>query len=182
MASLNGFDASQVPEQMEFTALPEGQYVVIATASEMKPTKNGQGQFLQFTFEVLDGPQKGRKVWARLNLVNGNQTAVDIAQRELGAICRAVGIIKPNDSAELHNRPLLITVAVEIDERKREGNVIKKYEAVNAGGVSPAGNAAPAGAAPWGAPQQAAQPAAAAAPAAAPWSAPAAAGAAPWAK
>jgi hypothetical protein len=144
---------------MEFTALPDGQYVVIATASEMKPTKNGQGQFLQFTFEVLDGPQKGRKVWARLNLVNQNQTAVDIAQRELGAICRAVGIIKPNDSAELHNRPLLITVAVEVDDRKREGNVIKKYEAVNAAGVAPVGNAAPAGAAPW-AGQQAAQPAA----------------------
>jgi hypothetical protein len=161
MASLNGFDASQVPEQQEFAALPEGQYVVIATASEMKPTKNGNGQFLQFTFEVLDGPQKGRKVWARLNLVNQNQTAVDIAQRELGAICRAVGIIKPNDSAELHNRPLLITVAVEVDDRKREGNVIKKYEAINAGGAATVNNAAPAGAAPWGgAAQQTAQPAA----------------------
>ena len=177
MASLNGFDASQVPEQMEFTALPEGQYVVIATASEMKPTKNGQGQFLQFTFEVLDGPRKGAKVWARLNLVNGNQTAVDIAQRELGAICRAVGIIKPNDSAELHNLPLLITVAVEVDDRKREGNVIKKYEAINAAGVAPVAGAAPAGAAPWGAAQQPAQQAPAAA---APWSAPA--GAAPWVK
>lgn len=185
MASLNGFDASQVPEQQEFSALPEGKYVVIATASEMKPTKNGQGQFLQFTFEVLDGPMKGRKVWARLNLVNQNQTAVDIAQRELGAICRAVGIIKPNDSAELHNRPLLVTVAVEIDERKREGNVIKKYEAINPGGAAPVGNAAPAGAAPWAAGQQAHAAAAAPAPAAqpaAPWNAPAAAGAAPWAK
>lgn len=182
MASLQGFDASQVPEQQEFSALPEGQYVVIATASEMKPTKNGQGQYLQMTFEVLDGPQKGRKVWARMNLVNSSQTAVDIANRELGAICRAVGIIKPNDSAELHNRPLLITAAVEIDERKREGNVIKKYEAVNAGGAAPVGNAAPAGAAPWGAaqqPAQAAQPAVA--PAAQPWAA-SAAGAAPWAK
>lgn len=185
MASLNGFDASQVPEQMEFTALPEGQYVVIATASEMKPTKNGQGQFLQFTFEVLDGPQKGRKVWARLNLVNGNQTAVDIAQRELGAICRAVGIIKPNDSAELHNRPLMVTVSVEKDDRNRESNVIKKYEAINvAGGMQPPAAAAQPAAAPWGAQQAAAaQPAAAAAPAggAAPWSAPAA-GASPWAK
>lgn len=184
MASLQGFDASQVPEQQEFAALPEGQYVVIATASEMKPTKNGQGQFLQFTFEVLDGPQKGRKLWARLNLMNPNQTAVDIAQRELGAICRAVGVIKPNDSAELHNRPLMVTVAVEVDDRKRESNVIKKYEAVNvAGGMQPPAAAQPA-AAPWGAQQSAAaQPAAAAAPAAggAPWSAPAA-GAAPWAK
>lgn len=170
MANLQGFDASKVPEQQEFSALPEGQYVVIATASEMKPTKSGNGQFLQFTFEVLDGPQKGRKLWARLNLVNPNQTAVDIAQRELGAICRAVGVIKPSDSAELHNKPMLITVAVEIDDRKRESNIIKKYEAVGPG----ASVAAPttSGAAPWGG-QQAAP--AAAAPAAAP-------GTPPWAK
>lgn len=170
MANLAGFDASQVPEQQEFSALPEGQYVVIATASEMKPTKSGNGQFLQFTFEVLDGPQKGRKLWARLNLVNPNQTAVDIAQRELGAICRAVGVIKPSDSAELHNKPMLITVAVEIDDRKRESNIIKKYEAVGPG----AAGAAPAasGGAPWGGAAQQAAPAAAPAAAAtgkAPW-------------
>jgi hypothetical protein len=155
MASLQGFDASQVPEQQSFDALPEGQYVVLATASEMKPTKSGAGAYLQFTFEVLDGPCKGRKVWARLNLQNPNQTAVDIAQRELGAICRAVGVIKPNDSSELHNRPLMITVGVEVDDKKREGNIIKKYEGVS-GGQSAA--AAPRPAAP-----------AAAAPAVAPW-------------
>lgn len=150
MALLQGFDASQVPEQQEFSALPEGAYVVIATASEMKPTKSGQGEFLQFTFEVLDGPQKGRKLWARLNLKNQNQTAVDIAQRELGAICRAVGVLKPIDSAELHNRPLLITVTVERDDRNRENNAIKKYEPVNSGAAAPMAAAAPAGVAPWG--------------------------------
>lgn len=141
MANLAGFDASAVPEQQEFSALPEGQYVVIATASEMKPTKAGTGEFLQFTFEVLDGPMKGRKVWARLNLRNPNQTAMDIAQRELGAICRAVGVIKPNDSAELHNRPLLITVGVEVDDRKRESNTIKKYEPVSGAQQQPAATA-----------------------------------------
>ena len=159
MANLAGFDASQVPEQQEFSALPEGQYVVIATASEMKPTKSGTGQFLQFTFEVLDGPQKGRKLWARLNLVNPNQIAVDIAQRELGAICRAVNVIKPSDSAELHNKPMLITVAVEIDDRKRESNIIKKYEPVSAGAAAPAAAPASAGGTPWGG--QSAAPAAA---------------------
>lgn len=157
MASLQGFDASQVPEQQEFSALPEGQYVVIATASEMKPTKSGTGSYLQFTFEVLDGPCKGRKVWARLNLQNPNQTAVDIAQRELGAICRAVGVIKPMDSSELHNRPLMITVGVEVDDKKREGNIIKKYEGVSGGQAAAAAAPRPAAPAP------------AAAPAVAPW-------------
>lgn len=153
MADLSGFDATQVPEQQEFAALPEGQYVVIATASERKVTKSGTGEYLQFTFEVMDGPQKGRKTWARLNLWNANQTAKDIAQRELGAICRAVGLPQPGDSANLHNKPLLITVAVEVDDRKRENNVIKKYEPTSmGGGFSPAPvQAAPAGAVtpPW---------------------------------
>lgn len=155
MANLAGFDASQVPEQQDFSVLPEGQYVVIATASEMKPTKAGTGEYLQFTFEVLDGPAKGRKLWARLNLKNPNQTAVDIAQRELGAICRAVGVMKPRDSSEIHNKPMLVTVGVEVDDKKRESNVIKKYEAVS-GGVStasmpsaPAATAAAPTVAPW---------------------------------
>ena len=166
MASLSGFDASQVPEQQEFSAIPEGQYVVIATASEEKVTKAGTGKYLQITFEVLDGPFKGRKLWARLNLWSPNQTAKDIAQRELGAICRAVGVIRPNDSAELHNKPLVVNVGVELDTTKnRQNNVVTKYEPLPQGGM-------------------AAQPAAAAAPAAyqqpAQAAAPAAGGAAPW--
>ena len=159
MANLNGFDASQVPEQEEFSAIPEGQYVVIATASEMKPTKNGAGEYLQFIFEIIDGQHKGRKLWARLNLNNQNQIARDIAQRELAAICKAVGIIKPMDSAELHNKPLLATVAVELDDRRKERNEIKKYEPIAtqqpmyAPAAAQAPAAAPAAAAntpPWG--------------------------------
>jgi hypothetical protein len=163
-ADLSGFDASQVPEQQEFTALPEGQYVMIATNSEWKATKKGTGEYLQFVFEVLDGPFKGRKAWARLNLKNPNQTAVDIAQRELGALCRAVGIIKPSNSSELHNKPFLATVGIEVDDRNREGNSIKKYEPVaQAQAAAPAAAtsapfsrpsasapaAAPAASAPW---------------------------------
>jgi len=163
-ANLAGFDASTIPEQQEFTALPEGDYVAIATHSEMKPTKSGTGQYLQFTYEVLDGAHKGRKIFDRMNLVNPNQTAVEIAQRALASLCKAVGVMKPNDSAELHNKPFMVSLAVEVDDRKREGNVVKKYSQI--GGMQPQHPAA-----------------AAASPAAAPWSAPAAAGAAPpWAK
>ena len=37
-----------------------------------QPTKNGGGSYLQLTFQVLDGPYKGRLLWARLNLTNSN--------------------------------------------------------------------------------------------------------------
>lgn len=134
MANLNGFDATQVPEGDQMGAVPEGQYVAVATASEFKPTKSGNGQYLQFVFDVIDGQYKGRKLWARLNLQNPNQMAREIAERELAQLCKAVGIVRPQDSAELHNKPVLLTVKVELDERKREGNVIKKYEPIKAPG------------------------------------------------
>ena len=197
MASLAGFDASQVPEQESFPVIPEGPVVAIATASEMKPTKKGDGAYLQFVFEVLDPPPyKGRKVFSRMNLQNANAQTVEIARRELAAFCRAVGINQPQDSAELHNKPVRLQLGIEQDERRRENNVIKKYESVNApAGGAPAPAAAPAApawqqpaaAAPaqqaWAAPAaaHAAQaPAPAPAPAAAPWGAAAAPAAAPW--
>jgi hypothetical protein len=110
MANLSGFDANRVEPSADYDPLPAGKYLAVITESEMKPTKAGTGSYLQLTFEILDGQFKGRKVWARLNLANSNETTVKIAQAELSAICRAVGVLAPNDSVELHNLPLVITV------------------------------------------------------------------------
>lgn len=110
MANLNGFDANRVDPASNFDPLPAGKYLAAIIESEMKPTKSGTGNYLQLTFQVLDGPHKGRLLWARLNLDNPNATAVQIAQGELSAICRAVGVLVPHDSVELHNLPLVISV------------------------------------------------------------------------
>jgi len=115
MANLNGFDASQV-EPTSFDPLPAGKYLAVITESEMRPTKKGAGQYLNLTFEVIEGEYKGRKLWARLNLKNPNPQAEQIARGQLSAICRAVGVMAPKDSLELHNLPLVVTVKV----KKRE--------------------------------------------------------------
>lgn len=145
MASLAGFNANEVGERDDFAVVPAGTYPAIAVSSEMKPTKSGTGQMLVVTFELLDGQFKGSKVWARMNLVNQNQQAVDIAKRELGELCRAVGVIMPNDSSELHNRPLMLELDVEKDDKNKDRNVIKKYHSINQGGAvgtqAPAANA-----------------------------------------
>jgi hypothetical protein len=51
-------------------------------------------------------------LWSRHNLEHPNAQTVQIAQGELSAICRAVGVMTPKDSAEAHNLPLTITVKV----------------------------------------------------------------------
>ncbi|MBN2583677.1 MAG: DUF669 domain-containing protein [Planctomycetes bacterium] len=129
MANLNGFDASQVEPTASFDPIPAGKYLAAITETEMKPTKNGSGSYLQMTFTVLDGEYKNRVLWARLNLNNPNATAVKIARSELSAICHAVGVMQPRDSVELHNIPLLITVKVKKREDTGElTNEIKGYE------------------------------------------------------
>ena len=129
MANLSGFNANDVDPASEFEPLPAGKYLAMITESELKPTKSGGGQYLQLTFQIVEGPYKNRIVWARLNLHNANQTAVQIARAELSAICRAVGVMTPNDSAELHNRPLVI--AVKCKKRPDTGeisNEVKGFE------------------------------------------------------
>ena len=90
MANLNGFNANNVDPATDFEPIPTGKYLAVITDSEMKPTKSGSGRYLELTFQVIDGPHKNRLLWSRLNLENPNELAMQIAQGELSAICRAV--------------------------------------------------------------------------------------------
>jgi hypothetical protein len=124
MANLNGFDANNVDPATDFEPLPAGKYIAVITDSEMKPTKAGTGHYLQLTFQVVDGQFKNRLLWSRLNLDNPNRQAVQIAQGELSAICRAVGVLQPKDSVELHDLPLQVTVKCK--KREDTGDVVNE--------------------------------------------------------
>lgn len=110
MADLGNFNANNVDPNVGFDPVPEGLYSAVITESENKPTKKGDGSYLQLTFQILDGPYANRNLWARLNLKNPSGQAVKLAQAELSAICRAVGVMTPKDSSELHDLPLQIEV------------------------------------------------------------------------
>lgn len=151
MADLSGFDANQVEPNSDFEPVPAGKYVAVITESEMKATKAGTGSLLQLTFQIIEGPFANRLLWARLNLDNPNATAVKIARGELSAICRAVGVLAPNDSVDLHNLPLVIHVRCKKRNDTGEiNNEIKGYSKKDASppptsGSGPIANSTP----PW---------------------------------
>jgi len=129
MANLNGFNANEVEPTTAYEALPAGKYLVAITASEMKATKKGDGSYLQLEYTVLDGDCKGRKVWDRLCINHPNSLTQKIAQGNLSAICRAVGVMTPRDSVDLHNIPLVIQVKCKKREDNGEiSNEVKGYE------------------------------------------------------
>ena len=133
MANLGNFNANEVEPTTTFEPLPAGKYLVAITASEMKATKKGDGSYLELEFTVVDGDCKGRKVWDRLCINHPNDLTQKIARGNLSAICRAVGVMQPRDSVELHNIPLQITVKCKKREDIAGGgeitNEVKGYEA-----------------------------------------------------
>jgi hypothetical protein len=139
------FDATQVQPNQPFEVIPPGKYVVQIVASEMKPTNNGNGQYLWLEMDIIDGEHATRKLWDRLNLVNPNQQAVQIAERTLSAICHATGQLHVSDSEDLHFKPMIATVKVRpprTDNGKsfEASNEIRGYEPT-AGSVAPVAQA-----------------------------------------
>ena len=129
--NLNGFNAENIEPNQSFDPLPANWYKAVITESEEKPTKAQTGSYLQLTIEVIDGEFQGRKVFDRLNLNNPNSTAVDIANRTLSGICRAVGVMMPRNSQDLHDKPFMVKIAVKAASGDYgASNEIKEYAAV----------------------------------------------------
>ncbi len=155
MAQMN-FDASTVAPQQAFEVLPAGVYSVVATDSEVKPTKNGSGQVAQFTMQVVEGVHTGRKIFARFNIANQNPEAERIGQSQFSAFCHAAGVLQVNDTAQLHGRPVRAKVKIRKDPsgQYEDSNEVSGFEAGTTGPAAPAIQspvAAPAAAAtaPW---------------------------------
>jgi len=131
--ALIDFDASTVEPQSDFAPLPTGEYTVIITQSEMKDTKTGSGKYLQLTYQVVDGDFKNRLIFDRLNIQNANETAQQIAQKALSSICRAIGVMHPKDSEELHDKPLVVKVGIRpASGEYGESNIVKGYAPIGA--------------------------------------------------
>lgn len=141
MANLGDtFDPSTISAS-SYDPLPIGEYRAEIIASEVKPTKNGLGQYLQIEMQILDSEYASRHVWDRLNLWNQNSTTVEIAQRTLKQICDAIGSGPITDSEELHQRPF--TLKVRMTQNKQTGEMQNAFNyKAEAGDVQPARPAA----------------------------------------
>ena len=128
MADLQGFDASVVEPDAGFPVLPAGEYDVAVIASESKVTKAGTGKYLSLTMQVLGGEHQNKKLFDNINYVNPNADCQRIGRAALSALCRAVDVLKPNDSSELHMKPLRVRVVIVDDQNYGKKNEVKEYK------------------------------------------------------
>lgn len=142
MGNLSGFDAASVEGSLGYEAIPAGKYEAAMIESENKTSQNG-GEYIQFVWEILSGPNKGRRLYDMAMRKAENPIAVQIGNKKLKAL---MGIFGPaNDTSQWHNKPLLIQVGIRDSQRSGEKeNQVNNY--------FPAGGSAPVEAKknPWG--------------------------------
>jgi hypothetical protein len=123
------FDPSRYEIQKNLEKLPRGWYPAVILESEIIPTSKQDGFRLMLTYQVIDGPAKGRKITKGYNIDNPSAQAVEIAMKEIKTICVCIGHHAPmSRTEELYNRPLQIFV---VDQKDSDYNDIKGYKDIN---------------------------------------------------
>jgi hypothetical protein len=120
------FDANQQEES--YDPLPAGDYMVWISESSIKQPRNGIGELLELVMDVMQPEQlAGRKIWSHFTLENPNPKAVEVGRRILANVCRAVGVMAPLDTEELHSIPFWARVEVKQLESGKIVNDCKAY-------------------------------------------------------
>lgn len=128
---LQPFNARNVDPTQGMGGLPIGKHPVIAVKSEVKPTKDNDSGFLQFDLQIIDGPNKGTTGAYRLNLYHSSQQTVEIAHRQLSALCHVTGVFDVQDSSQLHNIPFIVEVALQKEPNPNKYTEVKRVFDIN---------------------------------------------------
>lgn len=111
-------------------------WAVKIVASEIKPTKNNDGGFLELTLEIIEGEHEGDRGAYRINLFHPNEKTVSIAQEQLSAVCYVTRVLSLSDTTQLHGIPFRAVVGLQkkkspTDPDYTEVKGVKDYEGNN---------------------------------------------------
>ena len=124
--NLAGFNAAEVEPNPGFTPIPAGEYPMIITESAVKPTKEGNGRVAEIQTQIMGGPHQNRKFKTWIVLFNKDGAKNEIGQGVMSSICRAVNILTPQDTSDLHNKPFTGVVAVKNDQDGNPQNKVTR--------------------------------------------------------
>ena len=130
MAQL-GFNADDYDPADDFEPLPAGDYLTMITESSLENTKSG-GQMVKLTYTVMEGAFEGRKLWSQHNIINSSPKAEEIGRKEISRIAHAIGQPRINDTEQLLQQVVRITIVLKNDPGYGPKNEVKKW--INVGG------------------------------------------------
>ncbi|TGR71388.1 DUF669 domain-containing protein [bacterium M00.F.Ca.ET.194.01.1.1] len=123
-------------QQRDFTNLPNGDYQLEISASEIKEKNKDTRDHainLSVTIDVLAPEElKGRKVFNNYNLQHPNPQVQEIGQRQFACLLRSLGLNEaPEDSDELHFISFMARIGMGKDSKEKNADGTPKYAARN---------------------------------------------------
>ena len=106
----NFFDRAAEELRQEYQVIPEGNYEAVLVDSTIRDSKAGK-QYLNLEFKIRNGEFQNRSVYGRY-MIYDTGAAGQIARNRLQELENATGIIKPSDSSEWHDIPIVISIQV----------------------------------------------------------------------
>lgn len=125
------FDVTQyeAAPRSDFAPLPPGEYTAVVTRTDLKPTKAGNGEYIELTIEIMDGDYSGRKVWERLNVNNPSEQTMQIARSQLNQLATALSQLPLKDTDQLLEIPFTLTL--DIDRKDNTRNRVMGYSSAS---------------------------------------------------
>lgn len=146
------FDATNIPPVQAGGAHPIGIFDAVVSGTEAKSTKDGLNGMFVVTFQTPAGT-----ISNRYNLWNNSPQAVEIAQKQLSALCHVTNIYRisfpknsdgsPNMAMaghELRNARLKIDVVPQLDKERKETGYVEVKRVLDTNGNEPGGKPNPA--------------------------------------
>ena len=127
------FDADELPlgNGGNYDPLPAGWYNANITSAELKPTKDGSGQYIKVRYDITGPSHQGRVVFGNLNIKNASAKAEEIGRQQLGEVMRAIGLAKVTDTDQLIGGSLSIKLDVRAaTEQYAAQNEVKGFKAI----------------------------------------------------
>ena len=107
------------PIRSSWEPLPPGDYTACVTSTELKPTKAGNGEYIELTIEIMDGDYSGRKIWERLNVNNPSEQTMQIARSQLNQLATALNQLPLKDTDQLLEIPFTLTLDIDRKDNTR---------------------------------------------------------------
>lgn len=112
-------------EIMDTKILPEDRYSLEIVESEYAVAHDGAA--LRCKAQVIEGERAGHAYWLTYDLENRDEAKQQTGQREFAGLRRAVGVLNPEDSGELHWKAFDVQIGVRTNDAGEPENVIRKY-------------------------------------------------------
>lgn len=131
MANLNnlGIDPN-VKESTGYKVYTPGKYRAVILSDNLIDTKKMDGKLLEITFQLLDQPNKGDEIKAKLNIINPSTKAQAIGQGQLKRLCSICKVqFPPDDTRKMYGIPMIIDIDnEEFESKNNPGKMLKSNE------------------------------------------------------